>query len=138
MWYSPPFFFGRLVPKNESKNISPKLNGLCVRHRRTKHVFSFNFHSIQTRFFFCYIEMNCESIIWHWWWSSTGKLICLITTSHTQLQSPQLSYFCDKIFVQLQNGSGFWRKGLAWKSFFHNNFYLFGNQETSYFYFSAD
>ena len=105
MWYSPSFFFGRLVPKNESKNISPKLNGLCVRHRRTKHVFSFNFHSIQTRFFFCYIEINCEGIFWHWWWRFTGKLFCLITTSHTQLQSPQLSYFCDKIFVQLLNCS---------------------------------
>ena len=109
-----------------------------MRHRRTKHVFSLSFHSIQTRFFFCYIEMNCKGIIWHWWWRCTGKLFCLIITSHTQLQSPQLSYFCDKIFVQLQNGSRFWRKSLAWKSFFRNNFYFFGNQETSYFHFSAD
>ena len=138
MWYSPPFFFGRLVPKIESKNISPKLNGLCVRHRSTKHVFSLSFHSTQTLFLVCYIEMNCEGIVWLWWWHFTGKPFTLMKISRTQLELSPLSIFCDINFVQLQNGSGFWRKGLAWKSFFHNNFYLFGNQETSYFYFSAD
>jgi len=126
LWYFPPFFFGRLVPQNESKKISPKFNGLCFRHGSKKHVFSFSTHSTQIWFLFCYIEMNYEACISPWWWHSTGKPFWLMTTGRTQLQSPQLSYFCDKIFVQLQNGSRFWRKGWAWKSFFHNNFYLFG------------
>ena len=96
-----------------------------MRHRRTKHVFSLSFHSTQTRFFFCYIEINCEGIIWHWWWRFTGKPFWLMRISRTQSQSPQLSYFCDKIFVQLQNELGFWRKGLAWKSFFRRTIFIY-------------
>jgi len=96
-----------------------------VRHRSTKHVFSLSFHSTQTRFFFCYIEMNCEGIIWHWSWRFTGKPFWLMRISRTQSQSPQLSYFCDKIFVQLQNELGFWRKGLAWKSFFRRTIFIY-------------
>ena len=96
-----------------------------MRHRSTKHVFSLSFHSTQTLFLFCYIEMNCEGIVWLWWWHFTGKPFTLMKISRTQLELPPLSIFCDINFVQLQNGSGFWRKGLAWKSFFLKTIFIY-------------